>query len=212
MTSPATRFDASRFDAAAGTYDDDPHHLDIARELVAGLHATTRPRLVVDVATGTGFAAFAALHALDPQRVVAVDVSARMLERAAAKAPTADPDGRIEWRDAPAVPLELPDHAADVVLCASALHLIGATAPPEWRRVLRPGGRAAFSIPVAADFRPSPEFRATLPTDLTLPADEAGAERIARAAGLVPVAVRTTAPVSVERPRRSFLVWADAPW
>ncbi|MHA6629705.1 class I SAM-dependent methyltransferase [Pseudonocardia sichuanensis] len=206
MTPPATRFDA-----AADTYDDDPHHLGIARELVDGLRTVARPRLVVDVATGTGLAAFAALEALDPQHVVAVDVSARMLERAAAKAPAADPDGRIEWREAPAVPLELPDGAADVVLCANALHLIGATAPPEWRRVLRPGGRAAFSIPVAADFQPSPEFREALPTDLAVPADEAGAEHIARAAGLVPVVVRRTAPVSAERPRRSFLVWAQVP-
>jgi ubiquinone/menaquinone biosynthesis C-methylase UbiE len=198
-------------DAGADTYDDDPHHLHIARQLVDGLRTAPRPRLAVDVATGTGFAAFAALAALDPQRVVAVDVSPRMLEQAVAKAPAGDPDGRIEWREAPAVPLELPDGAADVVLCASALHLIGATAPPEWRRVLRPGGRVAFSIPVAADFRPSPAFRAALPTDLTVPADEAGAARIARAAGFVAVRVRTTAPVAADRPRRSFLVWADVP-
>ena len=95
---------------------------------------------------------------------------------------------------------------ADVLLCASALHLIGATAPPEWRRVLRPGGQVAFSIPLAADFNPSPDFRAEQPADLAVPADEAGAEHIARAAGLVPVRVVTTPP-----PRRSFLVWADAP-
>ena len=49
-------------------------------------------------------------------------------------------------------------------------------------------------------------FRAELPADLAVPADEAGAEHIARAAGLVPVRIVTTPP-----PRRSFLVWADAP-
>jgi ubiquinone/menaquinone biosynthesis C-methylase UbiE len=201
---------AEQFDSAADSYDDDPHHLAIARQLVAGLQLVPHPELV-DVATGTGFAAFAALEALAPQRVVAVDISPRMIEKAVAKAATADPDGRIEWRVAPAVPLDLPDCAADVVLCASALHLIGATAPPEWRRVLRPGGQAAFSIPVAADFRPSPEFAACLPTDFAVPADEAGAERIARAAGLAPVRVATTPPASMDRPRRSFLVWADAP-
>jgi ubiquinone/menaquinone biosynthesis C-methylase UbiE len=202
---------AERFDSVADTYDDDPHHLVLAQRLVAGLQAVPRPELVVDVATGTGFAALAALEALAPQRVVAVDVSPRMIEKAVAKAATADPDGRIEWRVAPAAPLDLPDCAADVVLCASALHLIGATTLPEWRRVLRPGGQAAFSIPVAADFRPSPEFAACLPTDLTVPADETGAERIAHAAGLAPVRVATTPPASTDRPRRSFLVWADAP-
>jgi len=196
------------FDAVADTYDDDPHHAVIADRLVAGLE--TRPDLVVDVATGTGFAALAALTRLDPRRVVAVDLSPRMLERAVAKAATADPDGRIEWRVGPAVPLDLPDSAADAVLCASALHLLGAAAPPEWRRVLRPGGRAAFSIPAAADFRPSPAFSATLPTDLTVPVDEVGAARLARDAGLVPVRVETTVPASPDRPRRAFLVWADA--
>lgn len=205
MTLPAP------FDAAAERYDDDPHHRVIAEQLVAGLRRDPRPELVVDVATGTGFAAFAALTALGPQRVVAVDVSPRMVEQAVAKAAAADPDRRIEWRVAPAVPLDLPDGAADVVLCASALHLIGAAAPPEWRRVLRPGGQVAFSVPVAADFRPSPQFRALLPADLPVPADEAGAEHIARAAGLVPVRVETTRPESADRPRRAFLVWADAP-
>lgn len=193
-------FAAARFDSAADTYDDDPHHLLIAQQLVAGLRPTPNAELVIDVATGTGFAALAALEALAPRRVVAVDVSARMIEKAAAK------NVRIEWRVAPAVPLDLPDGVADVVLCASALHLIGATAPLEWRRVLRPGGQAAFSIPVAADFHPSPEFRAALPTDLPVPADEAGAERIARGAGLEFVRVTTTPP-----PRRAFLVWAEAP-
>jgi ubiquinone/menaquinone biosynthesis C-methylase UbiE len=194
---------AALFDSAADTYDDDPHHLVIARRLVAGLRSSPGPQLVVDVATGTGSAALAALA---PQRLVAVDVSPRMIEKAVAKAATADPDGRIEWRVAPAAPLDLPDGAADVVSCASALHLIGAGALAEWRRVLRPGGRVAFSIPVAADFHPSPDFRALLPTDLVVPADEAGAGRIAGAAGLEPVRVVTTPP-----PRRAFLVWADAP-
>jgi ubiquinone/menaquinone biosynthesis C-methylase UbiE len=194
------RLSAVRFDAAADSYDDDPHHLAIARRLVAGLRPVPNPELVIDVATGTGFAALAALEALTPRRVVGIDVSPRMIEKAAVK------DGRIEWRVAPAVPLDLPDEAADVVLCASALHLIGATAPPEWRRVLRPGGQAAFSIPMAADFHPSPAFAASLPTDLTVPADEADAERIARAAGFESVRVTITPPS-----RRSFLVFADAP-
>jgi ubiquinone/menaquinone biosynthesis C-methylase UbiE len=192
---------AARFDAVADVYDDDPHHLVIARQLVAGLRPVPEPELVVDVATGTGFAALVALEALAPRRVLAVDISPRMIEKAAAKAPG---DGRVEWRVAPAVPLDLPDGVADVVLCASALHLIGATAPPEWRRVLRPGGQAAFSIPVAADFHPSPEFAASLPADLAVPADEAGAERIARAAGFETVRVTTT-----PGPRRSFLVFAE---
>lgn len=199
------------FDTAADTYDDDPHHAVIADLLVAGVRPSPRPSLVVDVATGTGFAALAALEELGPERIVAVDLSPRMVDRAVAKAATADPEGRIEWRVGPAVPLDLPDGAVDVVLCASALHLIGAAALPEWRRVLRTGGQAAFSLPMAADFDPSPAFRATLPTDLDVPADAGAAERITRDAGLVPFRVETTAPGASDRPRRAFLVWAEVP-
>ncbi len=199
MPAPAL-FDPSFFDAAADTYDDDPHHLVIARLLVAGLRPVPEPGLVVDVATGTGFAALAALDTLAPRRVLAIDISPRMIEKAATKT------DRVEWRVAPAVPLDLPDGSADVVLCASALHLIGAAALPEWRRVLRPGGQVAFSIPVAADFHPSPAFAAALPADLAVPAGEVEAERIARAAGFGSVRVTTT-----QAPRRSFLVFGDAP-
>ncbi len=49
-------FAAARFDSAADTYDDDPHHLLIAQQLVAGLRPAPSPELVVDVATGTGSA------------------------------------------------------------------------------------------------------------------------------------------------------------
>ena len=199
------------FDTAADTYDDDPHHAVIADLLVAGVRPSPRPSLVVDVATGTGFAALAALEELGPERIVAVDLSPRMVDRSVAKATTADPEGRIEWRVGPAVPLDLPDATADVVLCASALHLVGATALSEWRRVLRPGGQAAFSLPMAADFHPSPAFRVALPTDLDVPADASAAERIARDAGFVPLRVETTAPSTAERPRRAFLVWAQVP-
>src|SRR5690606_21472387 len=128
-------------------HDADPHHLAVARRLVAGLSPAPRPELVVDVATGTGFAAVAALEALAPRRLVGVDLSPRMIEKAAAK--TAG-DERVEWRVGPAVPLDLPDASADVVLCASPLHLLRAPAPPGSRRVPPPGGPGALPRPGAA--------------------------------------------------------------
>src|SRR3954451_4726410 len=97
---------ATFHDDRADGYDADPHHPVIARRLVAGL--TAGPRLVVDVATGTGEAAFAAVETLTAARVIAVDVSGGMLQVARAKAAERDPDSRIEWRHAPAVPLDLP--------------------------------------------------------------------------------------------------------
>jgi ubiquinone/menaquinone biosynthesis C-methylase UbiE len=197
------------FDSAAETYDDDPHHGVLAELLLTGLpHAALSPGLLVDVATGTGVAALAALRTLAPARVLAVDISPRMVERAVVKAAAADPDGRIEWQVAPAVPLALPDAAADLVLCTSSLHFLGMAALHDWRRVLRPGGLVAFSIPMAADFRPSPAFRELLPADLTIPADTAAAERLALDTGFVDVHVATSPPSAPDRPRRAFLVHA----
>ncbi|OLT13513.1 hypothetical protein BJF78_22070 [Pseudonocardia sp. CNS-139] len=195
------------FDAVADRYDEDEHHGTIAELLVAGLPRGPHD-LVVDVATGTGTVAFAALRALDGTRVLAVDVSPRMLDRARAKAVAADPDGRVEWRVGDALPLPLPDGAADVVLCGSALHFLGPAALPDWRRVLRAGGHVAFSIPMAADFHPSPQFRAALPAGLPVPADAAAAADLARQAGFADVRVAVTPPESDERPRRTFVVHA----
>jgi ubiquinone/menaquinone biosynthesis C-methylase UbiE len=198
------------FDAAADAYDDDPHHGAIADLLVADLPRRSFP-LVVDVATGTGAAAFAALRALDPARVLAVDISPRMVERATAKAGDLDPEGRIDWRVGPAVPLPVADGTADLVVCASALHFLGAAALHDWRRVLRPGGVVAFSVPVAADFRPSPAFRERMPADLVIPADPAAAGRLALDAGFAAARVTTSAPADPDRPRRAFLVRAEVP-
>lgn len=110
---------------------------------------------------------------------------------------------------APAVPLPLPDRAADLVLCTSSLHFLGTAALHDWQRVLRPGGLAAFSIPLAADFHPSAAFRELLPADLTIPADPAGARRLALDAGFVDVHVTTSPPSEPDRPRRAFLVRAQ---
>ena len=134
---------AAVFDGTAEHYDDDTFHARVAEALVGPL--PSGPELVVDVATGTGFAAYAALR-LKPARVLAVDLSMAMLARAEAKAAALDPDGRIEWRVGPAVPMPAEDHSADVVLCASSLHFLGAVAFTDWLRVLKPGGRLAFSV------------------------------------------------------------------
>lgn len=209
--SDITTTTVSAFDAAADTYDDDLHHAEIAEELVRGLQPASAGALVVDVATGTGFAAFAALRLLTAQRVVGVDISTGMLDRARAKAPHEDPDGRIEWRHAPAVPLDLGAGTVDVVLCASALHFLGRDALRDWLRVLRPGGQVAFSVPMAEDFHPSPEFRRLVAAHLTVPADAEAAARIALDAGFTGASAEIVAPTSAERQRRVFIVRAQAP-
>jgi ubiquinone/menaquinone biosynthesis C-methylase UbiE len=131
---PSAASDVAAFDVAADAHDDDPHHAMIVERLVTLLRSRPRTRLVLDVATGTGFAAFAALPPLMPERIVGIDISPGMIGDAAAKAVASDPDGRIEWRVEPAVPLDLVDSTADVVLCASARHVLGAAALRDWRR------------------------------------------------------------------------------
>ncbi|MER6791339.1 class I SAM-dependent methyltransferase, partial [Amycolatopsis mediterranei] len=70
---------AALFDGTAEQYDADPFHGLVAEALVEPL--PDAPGLVLDVATGTGFAAYAALR-LKPARVLAVDLSPAMVARA----------------------------------------------------------------------------------------------------------------------------------
>jgi ubiquinone/menaquinone biosynthesis C-methylase UbiE len=193
---------AAVFDGTAEHYDEDPFHPSVADALVSPL--PPGPGLVLDVACGTGFAAYAALR-LKPARVLAVDLSPAMVARAEAKAPALDPAGLIEWRVGPAVPMPVEDRTADVVLCASSLHFLGATAFADWLRVLRPGGRLAFSVVSGARFRPTPPFEPLVPKDLTFPTDETEAAALAK--GFADVSART---FSVGQ-RSAFVIHATAP-
>ncbi|MEV4320573.1 class I SAM-dependent methyltransferase [Actinocrispum sp. NPDC049592] len=165
------------FDEIATHYDEDLFHQVVAEKLISGLADAPCPRLVLDVATGTGAAAFAAVQHLGARRVVGVDLSAGMISRARAKSAVQDPESRITWTVAPAVPAPVPDASVDLVLCASSLHFLGGAALRDWQRVLRPGGNIAFTLPMASSFRPTGEFASLVAADLPLPrdADEAAA-------------------------------------
>ena len=197
---------AAFFDRTAEQYDDDPFHGSVAEALVEPL--PDAPGLVLDVATGTGFAAYAALR-LKPARVLAVDLSPAMLAQARAKAPSLDPAGVITWQAGPAVPMPADDGSADVVLCASSLHFLGAVAFADWLRVLKPGGRLAFSVVSGARFTPSGPFAEFVPGDLSFPLDEAGAAALAK--DFVDVAAKTFTVDDGERVRSVFVVHATAP-
>jgi SAM-dependent methyltransferase len=101
---------------------------------------------VADVGCGTGAAAQRAAELVGATgSVVALDVSPAMLEVARAlPAPRGAP---IEWREAPAEQLPLPDAAVDLVLCAQALQFVQdrERALREVRRIARPGARIAIS-------------------------------------------------------------------
>lgn len=102
---------------------------------------------VLDIGTGTGLVALAAARLVGPRgRVVGVDFSAQMLERAREKLSRTDLEN-VEFIQGDTEALEFPDASFDAVLCASVLFFVPdmAKATAEFHRVLVPGGRAGFT-------------------------------------------------------------------
>jgi ubiquinone/menaquinone biosynthesis C-methylase UbiE len=102
----------------------------------------------VDIACGPGTVSrILAEHIGREGHVVATDISSAMLDIARSK-PMAPDSATIEWLQAPAAPLPLPDSAFDILTCQQGLQFfpdkIGALT--EMRRVLRIGGRAGVAV------------------------------------------------------------------
>ena len=101
---------------------------------------------VLDVATGTGLVAEAALAIVGPAgHVTAADISPQMADRARERLAGA-PNASVEVEDGQA--LSFPNESFDTVLCSLGLMFFPdpARGLAEFRRVLRPGGRAAASV------------------------------------------------------------------
>lgn len=118
----------------------------LAAELVdlAGLRAGER---VLDLACGTGVVTrLAAQRVGDAGAVAGVDINPGMLAVARSETP---PGMAIEWYQASAEVLPLPDETFDVVLCQMGLQFFPdkEAALQETRRVLAPGGRLVMNLP-----------------------------------------------------------------
>lgn len=102
---------------------------------------------LLDVGTGTGVLAVAALQRWPGARVVAIDPSSRMLELAAEAARRRSPAGarRLRTITAGADPMPLADRSVDAAVSSFVIQLVPnrAAALREILRVLRPGGRFA---------------------------------------------------------------------
>src|SRR3546814_10148611 len=102
---------------------------------------------VLDVACGTGVVTRLASEQVGATGAVAgLDVNPGML----AVARAATPEGMsIEWHEANAEAMPLPDASFDVVLCQLGLQFMPdrQAALREMRRVLVDGGRLAFNVP-----------------------------------------------------------------
>ncbi|MDZ7676368.1 MAG: methyltransferase domain-containing protein [Acidimicrobiales bacterium] len=146
-TQPAT----SLYDkyAASGAENYERHFVPAIGEPVARrLVDTARPapgERVLDVACGTGIASRLAFEAVASEGTVAgLDANPGML----ALARTVTPEG-IDWHEAPAEEIPLPDASFDLVLCSMGLQFFSdkEQAVHEMHRVLTPGGRAVWCTP-----------------------------------------------------------------
>jgi ubiquinone/menaquinone biosynthesis C-methylase UbiE len=106
---------------------------------------------VLDVATGTGISAEAALDAVAPSgSVLATDISQEMVEKAR-KRLSQSPNAAVAVEDGQA--LSFPEASFDAVICSLGLMFFPEPARglASFHRVLRPGGRAAVSVKVAPE-------------------------------------------------------------
>lgn len=125
----------------------DARHDGVARRILAA----TAPRpgeRVLELACGPGGLGLAAAEAVSPGgEVVLSDVAAQMTAIAAARA-AARGIANVMTRELDLEAIAQPGEAFDVVLCREGLMFASdpAGAVREARRVLRPGGRAAFTV------------------------------------------------------------------
>ena len=181
-------------------------------DLVAGAGGPGREPHLVDVGTGAGILALEAVSRWPRVRVTAADPSGGMLDAARMRA---DADlseaqrSRLDFREAPADRLPMPDSSVDGVISSFVLQLVPnrAAALREARRVLRPGGFVALVTWIAdsTPFAPADAFDDALAhLGIELPAGDgdgdgvsgdyrsaSAAERQLRRAGFSGVTVET---------------------
>ena len=116
-----------------------PYAADLAARVAA-----RSPARVLEMAAGTGVATRAMSGALPDTTILATDLNQAMLDEAAARGAGA----HVEWRQADALQLPVPDASVDVVACQFGVMFFPdkARAFAEARRVLRPGGALVFSV------------------------------------------------------------------
>jgi SAM-dependent methyltransferase len=139
---------------------------------------------VLDLGTGTGSVAIAAAAKLGPDgRIIAVDISREMLDKARARI-QAHSFNNVEFAEGRAEEIPAEDDSLDVVLASlSMMYVINrASAAREISRVLKPGGRFVASVwggpdetdivkfqQIAGSFAPNPPVKGVGPGALSDP-------------------------------------------
>ena len=137
----ATRYDAGKRESQLS--DDEM----LARPLLEKMQHIPEP-FVLDFATGTGRLSYALLNRPEFKgRIIALDISQKMLEQAAEKVSHAERGGGdaavpVEFIRHLSLPLPFPDATFDVVCCLEVLELLpdAQAALHEMSRLLSPGG------------------------------------------------------------------------
>lgn len=154
---------ARMFDSISHRYDFLNHLLSIGidkiwrKKAIRTLQAL-RPRLILDVATGTGDFALLAVEQLNPDKVIGVDISEGMLEKGREKIQRRGLSDKVELLRGDSENLEFKENNFDAVTVAYGVRnfenlLKGLK---EIYRVLKPGGLLVvleFSKPRKAPFR-----------------------------------------------------------
>jgi demethylmenaquinone methyltransferase/2-methoxy-6-polyprenyl-1,4-benzoquinol methylase len=167
---PYQKADTGKKQQVAEMFDDIAHRYDFMnRFLSAGIDkgwrkkalkelAPSRPRTLLDVATGTADVALMAADILGPERIVGVDISEGMLELGRRKVREAGLESTIELRSGDSESLGFPDESFDAATVSFGVRNFADLEKglSEIRRVLKPGGRLVvleFSKPSAFGLR-----------------------------------------------------------
>lgn len=141
---------AQMFDNIAGRYDFLNHFFSLGidvlwRKKAIRLLRPAQPKKILDIATGTGDFAFAALK-LDPEQVVGVDISAGMIEVGKEKVTKRKRSDLIELKIGDSEQLEFPDASFDAITVGFGVRNFENLEKglSEMVRVLKPGGQAAI--------------------------------------------------------------------
>lgn len=135
------------FDSIARRYDFLNHFLSLGtdrfwrRRAISALGRYIKPELILDVATGTGDLAIAALR-LNPVKIVGIDVSEKMLEIGKSKISSRDLNDLIELQKGDSESIPFSDNRFDAVMSAFGVRNFGTPVKglSEMCRVIRPGG------------------------------------------------------------------------
>lgn len=147
---------ARMFDSISGRYDFLNHFLSLGIDIVwrkkaVKLLKDLKPKVILDVATGTGDFAIEALD-LDPDKIIGVDISEGMLEVGRKKMLDKKLDSIIELKSGDSENLPFQDNFFDAVIVAFGVRNFEnlERGLAEMLRVVKPGGRVVvleFSRP-----------------------------------------------------------------